>query len=190
MAPPSGSAVDTTATAAAPQTPVAPEIHLETVMPAAGASSNQPGAPAGASSTPANGATASAPTTYTVPVEKNTAQPMRDSNAAASRSDAVQDTHGMVYAGAVYSGEPADNRSLAEIAAQYKRSRATQNARVFTNEDIQRLNARNDVNTMGANQDQTLPQGEGEVEATAPPQQPQQPVKGQKRSPFTPKQPK
>jgi len=72
----------------------------------------------------------------------------------------------------------------------YKRSRATQNARVFTNEDIQRLNARNDVNTMGANQDQTLPQGEGEVEATAPPQQPQQPVKGQKRSPFTPKQPK
>jgi hypothetical protein len=103
------------------------------------------------------------------------------------------DLAGMTYAGAV--GAPAgasanqpqaaqvDNRSLGEIAAVYKRAHATQNSRVFTNDDVQRLNARNDVNVMGPNNNTALPQGE-----TATPPQVQQQQAPQKRSPFTPKQ--
>ena len=118
MAPPAGSAVggttntgtvvDGTVVTTAPQGAVSPEIHLETVMPPAGATSNMPGAPAGISSSPSNAGTVSAPNTYTVSVEKNAPQPMRDPNAANAAtvnpggSTAIQDTHGMIYAGAVY----------------------------------------------------------------------------------------
>ena len=106
------------------------------------------------------------------------------------------DLAGMTYVGAV--GAPAgasanqpamaqvDNRSLGEIAAQYKRAHSTQNARVITNDDVARLNARNDINVMGPNNNTALPQGET---ATPPARrQPQQQQPPQKRSPFTPKQ--
>ena len=159
--------------------PVAPEVHLETAMPGPGASSSTAGAPAGVSSNPNNVGTPSSPTTYTVSAIENAAQPKVDSNAAAGPA-AIQDTNGMVYAGAAYSGEAVDNRSLAEIAAQYKRGRVTQNAHVYTNADVARLNPRNDVNVMGANQNASLPQGEGDAPQTTA-------KKNQKRSPFAPK---
>jgi hypothetical protein len=98
----------------------------------------------------------------------------------------MPDMAGMTYAGSSYAGEAVDNRSLAEIAAQYKRNRATQNARVITNDDVARLNARSDVNVMGAEDNAALPQGE---EAPAPQQPPTQ-QKPQKRSPFSPRLPK
>src|SRR3954463_652038 len=174
-----------------PQGAISPEIHLETAMPGPGVTSSQPGLPAGATNSQSNMGTPSSPTTYSVPVQRNASQPTRNLNADTGRSDApIQDTNGMIYAGASYTGEPEDNRSLAEVAAQYKRNRATQNARVFTNEDFQRLNARNDANVMGSNQNAALPQGEGDAQQQQQQQQQAAPANGQKRSPFTPKQPK
>jgi hypothetical protein len=165
--------------------PMAPEVHIETVMPAPGATSNQPGAPAGATSMTNPVGTPSSPNTFSVPVQENATQPQRDPNAG-SNAATMQDMNGLVFANGAVSAEAADNRSLAEIAAQYKRGRSTQNARVITNDDIARLNARNDVNVMGANQNAALPQGES---AAAPAQQ--QPATAapanRKRSPFTPK---
>jgi hypothetical protein len=161
-------------------TPTTPLVHLETVMPGPGASSNQPGAPAGASSMTNPVGSPSSPTTYTVPMQENTQQPQFNPNAA-STGPMIQDMNGLVFANGAVSAEATDNRSLAEVAQQYKRNRATQNARVITNDDIARLNARNDVNVMGANQNAALPQGEGAAPAAnaAP--------ANRKRSPFTPK---
>ena len=163
--------------------PVTPNFHLETELPPAGVSSTVSGATPGISSSAVGAGQNSGPQTYTVPVLQNVPSPQPNANAAAG-SSSIQDTYGMQYAGASFAAQAADNRSLAEIAAQYKRSRATQNARVITNEDIARLNARNDVNVMGTNANTALPQGE----TAAPPAQAQpQSSPKQKRSPFSPK---
>ena len=166
---------------------VSPEIHFETVMPAPGATSNMPGAPAGATSSPTTPGTISAPTTFSVGVQKNALQPQANPNAEEAPA-AYLDLSGKSFAGATTTAQPADNRSLAEIAAQYKRGRVTQAGKVFTNEDIARLNARSDVNVMGAQDNAALPQGE--EAAPADEQQPQGPPKGKKHSPFAPKLPK
>lgn len=171
-------------TTSSPTGAVAPSIRLETQMPPPGASSTVTGVPAGVSSSGRAGQT-SAPTTYTVPVLNSPrfeANP--DPNAVADAVPNTADFAGMTYAGASVTGQGADNRSLAEIAAQYKKDRATQNARVITNEDIARLNARSDVSMTGAADNAALPQGE---EAAQP--RPAQRPKQQKRSPFAPKLP-
>jgi len=84
-----------------------------------------------------------------------------------------------------------DNRSVAEVARQYKaRRNGVQNARVYTNADIARIRQQagenssampaNDQNAMPAS-DQSAEQNQG----TTP--QVQQPAANQKPSPFTPK---
>ena len=84
-----------------------------------------------------------------------------------------------------------DNRSVAEVARQYKaRRNGVQNARVYTNADIDRIRQKagesssampaNDQNSMPAS-DQSAEQNQG----TTP--QVQQPAANQKPSPFTPK---
>jgi hypothetical protein len=99
--------------------------------------------------------------------------------------DVAGDLAGMTFVnGNLPAEQAADNRSLGEIAAQFRRQRNTQ-AHVYTNDDIARLNARNDVSIMGANQNVALPQGEG-----APAQQQPAVKKNQKRTPFTPQAPK
>lgn len=114
------------------------------------------------------------------PILPSTAPVVSSGEAAAPVST---DMSGMVYVSGNLPQQQVDSRSLGEIAAQYKRNRSVQAAHVYTNEDIDRLNARNDVNVMGPNQNAALPQGEG-----APAQQPAV-KKSQKRSPFTPQRP-
>lgn len=165
---------------------VTPEIQFVTVMPPAGATSNMPGTPAGATSSPAP-LPASAPMTYSVGVQRNAVREQPSPSAASEESMAL-DLSGAVFVGATAPQEAVDNRSLGEIAAQYKRNRATQNARVITNEDIARLNARSEMNVMGTQDNAALPQGEEAAPADA--QQPQPLPKGKKHSPFAPKLPK
>lgn len=174
-----------TTTTVAPAGAVTPSFHIETQMPPAGVSSTVTGVPAGVSSSGGAGQN-SAPTTYSVGV-MNSPRNDVNPNPNAESVPNIADVSGMVYAGAAFAGEAADNRSLGEIAAQFKRNRATQNARVITNEDIARLNARNDVNVMGAADNAALPQGE-EAAPAEPQAQPR--PKPHKRSPFAPKLPR
>ena len=167
---------------------VAPSFHLETQMPGAGVTANGTGSPAGVTNngSPGNSSTLSG----SVPVYDNPrASGSNNATSGPVIVDVAGDLAGMTFvnggnAPAQQASE--DSRSLGEVAAQYKRNRSVQAAHVYTNEDIDRLNARNDSGVMGPNQNVALPEGEG-----APAQQQQPAVKrNQKRSPFTPQRPK
>jgi hypothetical protein len=84
-----------------------------------------------------------------------------------------------------------DNRSVAEVARQYKaRRNGVQNARVYTNADIDRIRQQAGENSsaMPANDQSSMPASDQSAEqnqGTTP--QVQQPAANQKPSPFTPK---
>ncbi len=86
-----------------------------------------------------------------------------------------------------------DNRSVAEIARQYKaRKNGVQNARVYTNADIARIRQEEGGSSSAApaSDQASMPASDQSAEqsnqATTP--QVQQPANNQKPSPFTPKQ--
>jgi hypothetical protein len=167
---------------------IAPSFHLETELPPPGVTENGTGTAGVTNGGPAGN---SSSLSGSVAVYDTPGRGARADNGASSGPEIVDvagDLAGMTYAGSNLPAQQAeDTRSLGEIAAQYKRNRSVQAAHVYTNEDIDRLNARNDAGVMGANQNVALPEGEG-----APAQQQQSPAlkKNQKRSPFTPQTPK
>lgn len=151
-----------------------PILHLETAMPSAGATSTPGGVPAGISSSDVGGGQNSGSTT-TVPVLQN-GSPQRDPmrGAAADESATVEDVYGSSYGGtnlsaaASASGAGGDSRSLAEVAASYRRDRAVQHARTMTNEDVARLNARDRGGVMDSGMPgDSMPQGDDSASAGA-----------------------
>lgn len=119
-----------------------PEVNLTTVMPTAGATNSTANLPAGASTNPAP--VAPMPMATTVPVLENGAGrtlPPPSSQASASGVSLLGFNTGAANFDNVYaSGSMESGESLGQIARQLREKKATENARLYTNQDIDRLN--------------------------------------------------
>lgn len=118
-----------------------PEVNLTTVMPSSGATNSTSNLPAGATNTTAM--PAPMPMATTVPQLENGANmtlPMASENANFASLPPSGFNSGAATLSTVYAAPSSQNQSLGDIARQFRQKKGMENARLYTNADIDRLN--------------------------------------------------